>query len=80
MEVAELDVSTRETYEGYIRRTILPALGSMELRKLRGPVLDMFYARLRRCGNLGLHRSAVHRAPVPPGLRGRPGRRPSSLD
>lgn len=52
MEVAELDVSTRETYEGYIRRTILPALGSMELRKLRGPVLDMFYARLRRCGNL----------------------------
>jgi integrase len=52
MEVAELDVSTRKTYEGYIRRTILPALGSMELRKLRGPVLDMFYARLRRCGNL----------------------------
>jgi integrase len=51
MEVAELDLSTRETYEGYIRRTILPALGSMELRKLRGPVLDVFYARLRRCGN-----------------------------
>ena len=37
MEVAELDVSTKETYEGYIRRTILPALGSMDLRKLRGP-------------------------------------------
>ena len=37
MEVAELDVSTKETYEGYIRRTTLPALGSMELRKLRGP-------------------------------------------
>jgi len=52
MEVAEFDVSTRETYEGYIRRTILPALGSMELRKLRGPVLDTFYARLRRCGDL----------------------------
>jgi Phage integrase, N-terminal SAM-like domain len=52
MEVAELDISTRETYEGYLRRTILPALGSMELRKLRGPVLDMFYARLRRYGNL----------------------------
>lgn len=53
MEVAEFDVSTRETYSGYIRRTILPALGSMELRKLRGPVLDMFYARLHRCGDLG---------------------------
>ena len=50
--VAELDRSTRHTYEGYIRRTILPALGSMELRKVRGPVLDMLYARLRRCGDL----------------------------
>ena len=37
MEVAELEPSTRETYDGYIRRTILPALGSMTLRKLRGP-------------------------------------------
>ena len=52
LEVAEFDVSTRETYEGYIRRTILPALGAIELRKLRGPVLDTFYARLRRCSNL----------------------------
>ena len=43
MEVAELEPSTRETYDGYIRRTILPALGSMPLRKLRGPVLDTFY-------------------------------------
>lgn len=52
MAVAELEPSTRETYEGYIRRTILPALGSMELRKVRGPVLDTLYARLRRCGDL----------------------------
>ena len=52
MAVAELEPSTRETYEGYIRRTILPALGSMELRKVRGPVLDTFYARLRKCGDL----------------------------
>ena len=37
MAVADLDVSTREGYEGYIRRTIKPALGGMELRKLRGP-------------------------------------------
>jgi integrase len=53
MEIAEFDVSTRETYSGYIRRTILPALGSMELRKIRGPVLDTLYARLHRCGDLG---------------------------
>jgi integrase len=52
LAVAELDRSTRHTYEGYIRRTILPALGSMELRKVRGPVLDMLYARLHRCGDL----------------------------
>ena len=29
MAIAELDPSTRNTYAGYIRRTILPALGSM---------------------------------------------------
>ena len=52
MAVAELEPSTRETYSGYIRRTILPALGSMDLRKVRGPILDTFYARLRRCSNL----------------------------
>ena len=52
LAVAELDPSTRTTYAGYIRRTILPALGAMELRKVRGPLLDTFYARLRRCGDL----------------------------
>jgi DNA-binding transcriptional regulator YhcF (GntR family) len=52
MAIAELDASTREGYEGYIRRTIKPALGNLELRKLRGPLLDTLYARLRRCGNL----------------------------
>jgi len=52
MTVAELDRSTRQTYEGYIRRTILPALGLIKLRKVRGPVLDMLYARLHQCGNL----------------------------
>ncbi|MHB1875695.1 MAG: hypothetical protein ACYCPF_12660 [Streptosporangiaceae bacterium] len=52
LEVAELDVSTRHTYEGYIRRTIGPALGGVELRKVRGPMLDTFYARLRRCSDV----------------------------
>ena len=52
MAVAELDPSTQNTYAGYIRRTIVPALGSMELRKVRGPLLDTFYGRLRRCGDL----------------------------
>jgi integrase len=52
MAIADLDLSTRESYDGYIRRTIGPALGKIELRKLRGPVLDTFYSRLRRCGDL----------------------------
>jgi integrase len=52
MAVAELDPSTRNTYAGCTRRTTLPALGSMDLHKVRGPLLDTFYARLRRCGDL----------------------------
>ncbi len=74
MEVAELDVSTRQTYEGYIRRTILPALGSTEVRKVRGPVLDTFYTRLRRCGNLACNgRPFIEHTSFPP-LEIQPGR------
>jgi integrase len=35
--IAEWDVSTRQTNEGFIRRTIKPALGHLEVRKVRGP-------------------------------------------
>ena len=49
---AEWDMSTRESNLGYIRRTIKPALGSTQVRKVRGPLLDTLYARLLRCGNL----------------------------
>ena len=37
MAIAEWDVSTRQTNEGFIRRTIKPALGHLEVRKVRGP-------------------------------------------
>ncbi|HEY2129512.1 MAG TPA: hypothetical protein VGH77_20240, partial [Streptosporangiaceae bacterium] len=37
MTVAELDRSTRQTYEGYMRRTIIPAIGATEVRKVSGP-------------------------------------------
>jgi hypothetical protein len=46
------DVSTRESNLGYIRRTIKPAIGSTQVCKVRGPLLDTLYARLMRCGNL----------------------------
>lgn len=51
-EVADWEVSTRESNERYIKRTIKPALGHVQIRKVRGPLLDLFYARLRRCGDL----------------------------
>ena len=50
--VAPWDVSTRQTNEGFIRRTIKPALGHLEVRKVRGPIVDQLYARLKRCGDL----------------------------
>ena len=46
------DVSTRVSNLGYIRRTIKPVLGSTQVRKVRGPLLDTLYVRLMRCGNL----------------------------
>ena len=51
-QIAGWELSTRENNLGYIRRTIKPALGSLQVRKVRGSLLDTFYARLLRCGNL----------------------------
>ena len=45
-------MSTRQTNEGFIRRTIKPALGHLKVRKVRGPILDKLYAELKRCGDL----------------------------
>ena len=50
--IAPWDVPTRQTNEGFIRRTIMPALGHLEVRKVRGPILDQLYTRLKRCGDL----------------------------
>jgi integrase len=50
-EVADWDLSTRKANEVYIRRVIKPALGHLQLRKVRGPLLDMLYTQLRRCSN-----------------------------
>ena len=50
--IAPWDVSTRQTSEGFIRRTIKPVLGPMKVRKVRGPILDKLYAELKRCGDL----------------------------
>lgn len=54
VEVVDHELSTRETNEGYIRRTLKPALGDMPLRKLqhRVDILDRLYTHLRRCNAL----------------------------
>jgi hypothetical protein len=44
LQTAGWDLSTREGNLGYIRRTIKPALGSMQVRKVRDPLLDTLYA------------------------------------
>jgi integrase len=49
LRVAEHEESTRETYLGYIERTIKPALGSMSIAKLSVRHLETLYAELRRC-------------------------------
>jgi DNA-binding transcriptional regulator YhcF (GntR family) len=50
-EVADWDLSTRKANEFYIRRVIKPALGHLQVRKIRGPLLDLLYAQLRRCSD-----------------------------
>jgi integrase len=52
LEVADLEVSTREAHEGYIRRTIKPILGEVRVRKLRADALDVLYAHLKKCSRL----------------------------
>src|SRR4029077_15436190 len=74
--VAERDVSTRPTHEGFIRRTIKPALGPMKVRKVRGPILDKLYAELKRCGDLACtgRPFTEHRNAPAPGLQARASR------
>src|SRR6202035_521727 len=50
-EIADWDLSTRKANDYYIRRVIKPALGHMQVRKIRGPLLDLLYAQLRRCSD-----------------------------
>src|SRR5919199_6862534 len=49
MEVIDIEPTTRQTYEGYIRNHIRPLLGDLAVGRLDGEVLDSFYAQLRTC-------------------------------
>ena len=58
--IAPWDVSTRQTNGGFIRRTIKPALGHLEVRKVRGPSL-IAVLTAEALWQLVLHRTALHR-------------------
>ncbi|MFD0203824.1 MULTISPECIES: tyrosine-type recombinase/integrase [Saccharothrix] len=45
----ELEDNTRDGYVGYIERTIRPALGKVQVRKLSARALESLYSELRRC-------------------------------
>ena len=52
LEVTDLEVSTREAHQGYIRRTIWPVLGEVKIRKLGADSLDALYTALKKCSRL----------------------------
>src|SRR6266540_120562 len=66
LEVADLAWSTRVTYQGYINRSILPALGDLPLRRLDTAALDRFYTTLRTLG-LDPRQPAALASPPRPG-------------
>ncbi|HEX4834212.1 MAG TPA: hypothetical protein VH478_24330, partial [Trebonia sp.] len=76
LEIADLDFTTLGMYQGYIARTIRPALGGYDVRHLEQhpELLDKLYAQLRKCrrlcgGQRGLvdHRSAGRGKRLPDG-------------
>src|SRR4051812_26857895 len=46
LQTVELEDSTRDTYVGYIERTIRPTLGTVPISKLSTRTLETFYAEL----------------------------------
>jgi integrase len=61
--VRPISPTTVATYRGYIDRSILPAIGKLQLGRLDAATLDAFYAHLRKQGGKGgrpMAASSVH--------------------
>src|SRR6266508_663014 len=52
LEMIDVSSTTRPGYEGYVRRTLKPVLGEIQIRRVRASTLEQFYARLRLCSEL----------------------------
>src|SRR5918998_728432 len=63
LQVLDVDPSTRQGYDGKIRKHIRPLLGSLPLTRLDVETLDSFYAELRGCGAPGGARQGPHHGP-----------------
>ena len=66
-EVAELEDTTRERYEGLYRKYIEPVFGSTQFAKLDPELPEKFYARLRKCKHLCDGRRSRKHACIPLG-------------
>ena len=60
LDVAELQDTTRQRYEGLVRMYIQPTFGRRNVAKLDAELLERFYARLRRCKHLCAKPAADH--------------------
>nr|WP_228769760.1 site-specific integrase [Actinokineospora alba] len=52
LKVHEIEETTRQSYDMYVRLYIGPALGKSPAGKITARVLEQFYAHLRRCARL----------------------------
>ncbi|MGH8055594.1 MAG: hypothetical protein ACREP4_16915, partial [Stenotrophomonas sp.] len=53
LDTADHEFTTRDGYQRCIATKILPALGTVQIRKLTVETLDQFYAELRKRGGVG---------------------------
>lgn len=66
LTTVEIEDSTRDTYVGYVERTIRPALGQVPISRISTRMLETFYAELRRCRvRCGSRSSGVHQVEGP---------------
>lgn len=63
LEVLDVEPTTRDGYERYLRTHVRPLLGELPISRIDGEILDSFYAVLRSCRtHCGGRKYVEHRA------------------